>query len=370
MAGDFSGAGWRQVAASVVKRSLRLRRGQTVLIETWIHALPAAEALAREARSLGVRPTILCASEGSFLVPARDTRPEDVWALSRAEEAAAKSSDGYIFLPAGPDDLSSLDRLPPPLRRAYDRRRSEWWELLVKHAIPSVYLLAAMATAAGARRYGVNAARWQRESIRASLVPPAAIQAAARPLSQRLRRGHEIRLRHPNGTNLVLGLAGRIPVIDDGVVDQQDLSIGRVGTVVPGGYVSVALDETVASGTFLSNRPTRTRVGTYNGVRWNFEGGRLRSCSVRSGRGFLGEAFRTAGPEKDRPAILVVGLNPELHDFPYAEDQERGVVTLYIGHNDDFGGQSPGSFRRFALLRGATLSIDGHTLIRSGRTVS
>jgi len=367
VAGDLAGASWQRIAASVVSRSLGLRRDQSVLIETWSHALPAAEVVAREARRLGIRPTILYASEGSFLNGAGRSRPEDIGALSRAEVAAAKSCDGYVFLPAGPDDLARLETLPLPLRQAYNRRRRDWWELLVRYSVPSVYLLAASATPSAARRFGVNISRWTREAVRASVVPREKIQSGARSVASRFRRGRSIRISHPNGTELELALLRRQPVIDDGVVDRQDLSIGRVGTVVPGGYVSVALDEAVADGEFVSNRPTRTRSETYRGIRWTFEQGRLKSCTVESGSGFLGSAYRAAGPERDRPAILVVGLNPELHDFPFAEDQERGVVTLYIGHNDDFGGQSQGSFRRFALLRGATLSVDRRPVISSGR---
>ena len=49
------------------------------------------------------------------------------------------------------------------------------------------------------------------------------------------------------------------------------------------------------------------------------------------------------------------------------EDLEKGVVTLYIGYNDDFGGQTPGSFREYALLRGADVLVDGEPILRRGR---
>jgi len=156
-------------------------------------------------------------------------------------------------------------------------------------------------------------------------------------------------------------------VIDDGVVDQRALSTGRAGTVVPGGCVSVALDESHARGTLVGEQPNPDRRGGLKKVRWSFENGRLTEIRAASGRDFSDEAYQAAGPERDRPAILVVGLNPELHDFPFAEDQERGVVSVLVGYNDDFGGRTRGSYRQLALVRGATLLVDDRVLVQSGR---
>lgn len=78
-------------------------------------------------------------------------------------------------------------------------------------------------------------------------------------------------------------------------------------------------------------------------------------------------SYRKAGRERNRPAALGIGLNPELHDFPRVEDQELGVVAVEIGRNDDLGGRTRGSYRQFALLRGADLFVDDRQLLRAGR---
>ena len=47
---DFGGPPWHELASTVLQRSLGLRSGQSVIIETWTHTLRAAEILSVEAR--------------------------------------------------------------------------------------------------------------------------------------------------------------------------------------------------------------------------------------------------------------------------------------------------------------------------------
>jgi leucyl aminopeptidase (aminopeptidase T) len=367
--GDFDGAAWRRVAATVLKRSLGLRRGQSVIIETWSHTLRAAEILSVEARRLGIRPILLHVPEWSFFEAQKNASPLNANALAGAELAAAAACDGYILLPASLDDFRRRELLPPPHRRAYDRRRLDWNRTLVNHSVPSVHLLASTATEPAARQFGVDLRSWRRESLRASSVTPSSLRKEAKPLARRLQRSRRITITHPNGTHLKLGLVGQRPVIDDGMVDSQDLIDGRMGTTVPGGYMVVALDDRIAEGRLVSNRPSRYRRGVISGIVWTFRNGRLDHYEIEKGRKLFDDSYRRAGRERNRPALLEIGLNPEIRDFPLAEDQERGVLTLDIGHNDDFGGRTRGSFRQFALLRGGSLLVDDRPLIRSGRLV-
>jgi hypothetical protein len=135
----------------------------------------------------------------------------------------------------------------------------------------------------------------------------------------------------------------------------------------PSGVFSVGLDEGRAEGRFVGNRPSRHGRGTIDGFDWKFAGGELRAWTVRKGKSTFERRFDMAGNEKTLPAFLSIGLNPYIADAPYTEDQERGVVTLNIGFNDDFGGKTRGTFREYALLRGASVWIDDRQLLRAGR---
>ena len=362
-------ASWRRVAASVLRRSLGLHRGQTVVLDTSAHTLPVVEVFASEARRLGIRPSVMLATRSIF-DPRSSATPADQTAISPSEVASIKACDGYVFFPPSIEDRDRQDELTNEYRRALAGRQREWSQLLQRESVPSVYLLGGDATVTSARRFDVDPKTWFRESLRASLVNPARMRKSSAHVARSLTRGRRILIQHPNGTHLELGLAGRPPTVDDGMVSRQDLLDGRFGTTVPGGFLAIPLDERIAEGHFVSNRPARFRHGSISGLVWSFRDGRLERYLVKRGRSRFEKEYASAGPEKTRAAVLVIGLNPEIHDFPLAEDLEQGLVTLLIGHNDDYGGRVSGSFRQFAMIRGADLLVDERPVLSGGRFVA
>ncbi len=360
----------RRVARHVLRESLHLRRGASVLIETLPYSSSLAETIAFEAKELGLRATTVLLPSWAFSDPEHHGKATLKSEVGPIDAAGAGVSDGYIFLAPSLDDLVRRDRLPSRLRRAHHRQRQAWHRALRENNVPSVHLLLASVTPGAARRLGVRFSLWRKEAIAASLVPASQIKRRARAVASRLERGRRLTIRHPNGTRLELGLFGAPPILDDGAVDSRDLAHGRVGATVPGGFLAVPLDATVAEGRMLSNRPYRYRIGWVAGSRWTFHKGALVSHSVRKGRSFFEGSYARGGPERTKPALLTIGLNPAIRNYPFAEDLEEGVVTIHIGHNDDFGGKTRGVFRQVALLRGASMEIDGTPVLRRGRIVS
>jgi leucyl aminopeptidase (aminopeptidase T) len=363
----FDQRSWTRIASNVLRRTLGLRRGRNVIIDSWTPTLWIADIFTVEARRLGVRPLVFSTSPDAFLRSQREADAADANAISPAELAALAVCDGYIQLASGAANFTHREELPLANRRALDRRALEWNRALVRHSVPSVWLLGATVTESARNLAGVNPEAWRRENSRACSIDPRLIRDAARPLVRRLQLGRRITIVHPNGTRLGLGLLGRRPVVDDGLIDRQDLAEGRVWTTMPAGSLVVAVDERVAEGRFVSNRPSRHMRGSIRGLSWTFRKGRLVHHSVRTGRDLFERSFRRAGAERNHPSLLWIGLNPEIRDFPFAEDQERGVITVGIGHNDDFGGHAHGTYREYALIEGADLYIDDELLLRGTR---
>jgi leucyl aminopeptidase (aminopeptidase T) len=363
---DFLGDPWADVFARVLKRSLRLRQGQRVFIDTFTDTLPAAEALATEAHRQGIQPFIVSLRE-RFLEPVGVRA--NTGAASFTDLALLRRCDGYVLIPPTIEHFKHLDELTTPRRAEYQRRTLVWNREIARRAAPSVYLSAASTTALAARSYGVNFTTWRREALRASVIDSRALERGGHSLATGLRRGHRLTIKHSNGTHLVLGLVGRDPRVDDGVVKSRDLRRGRIWTSLPAGSVTVALDEGVAEGRFVANRPARHRRGTIRRLDLTFRKGRLDHFEMAKGREIFENSYRAGGRERNLPGALSIGLNREIRDFPLSEDLERGVITLYVGHNEDFGGQLPGKFRSYALLRGADLSIDGRVMIDRGKVV-
>ncbi len=362
-----NGAAARKLFAGI-RRALALRPGQSILIESWSHGVPLAEMLWLEARRAGVRPSLLLQPDGAFFASQRLSRTGNPNSISRVDLAALGGCDGYVYLP-GPEDAVRSQLLPRANRRQLDQRSEEWNRELQRLRVPSVYLLAADATETAARSYGVELPAWRSEAVEASLVPASALRARSARLVRALTSRGRVSIAHPNGTEIELNLSGYRPIVQDGTLGPAELAVGWVWTVLPAGVVTVALDGLGASGRFRANRPSRHRRGTIEGLEWEFSGGRLSRYTARRGLALFERQFRQGGPERRRLAILSVGLNPKIRELPLAEDQEDGVVSLYLGHNEEFGGRTRGKFRSHALLRGATLLVDGRPFLRSGRWV-
>jgi len=365
MPGEEGGASDARLAQLVLTRSLRLRRGQSVIIETWPHAIDLAEEFVVQARRLGIRPMVLYEGERSFYDSQRLARVADGAAISAPELAAVAATDAYVYLP-GPADPKRWAELPTARKAVINRWLETWNHALRGRGVRACYAFFAAGTEAAAREYGVDLASWRREIREGSVVDPATFRKSSRRMTARLRSGRRVTITHPNGTHIDLGLAGRIPFLEDGSVDEEDVRAGHYWTVVPGGFLTVALDERFAEGRFVANRLSRHRRGVNTGAQWTFHGGRLISYESEDNTGVFAEAFRTGGPGHDRPALLSVGLNSRIRNSPLQDDQGRGVVSLYIGANDHFGGRTRSSFVDYALLEGADVLVDGRPIVRAG----
>jgi leucyl aminopeptidase (aminopeptidase T) len=357
-----------KLITSVLTRSLRLRRGENVIIEVWSHAVPLAEEFVVQARRLGIRPMVIYEGERAFFDSQRLARTADAAAISAPELAALAAADGYVFLP-GPADQRHAAELPAARKAALDRWLATWNHVLRDRSVRACYAYFAAPTEEAARHYEVDLGTWRREAREASEVDPAVFRRGARKLAARLRAGRRVSITHPNGTDLEVGLTGRTPWVEDGVVDEDDLRAGQNWTVMPAGLAIVPLDARTAEGRFRANRPSTHRRAINSDIVWSFRSGRLVSYESVDPTGVFAESYRTAGKERERTAMLSIGLNPKIHDLPLQNDQRRGTVTLYIGRNDDFGGRTRGAFRDYALLDGADVSVDGHAIVRAGTPV-
>lgn len=206
--------------------------------------------------------------------------------------------------------------------------------------------------------------------VRATMLNPKQFVADSRRLQKALERGHTARIRHPNGTDLTLALAGRKALIDLGWVTAASRR-ARFGTMasVPDGCVYVAIDESTADGTLVSNRMSNLFGEPVRGGRWTFRGGRLVGQSYAAGAASVREAYAKGGKGRDRPGMLEVGLNPSISISPGLEEGERGAVTAFVGTNTGYGGRTRSNFIAHLTVAGAELSIDGRTVVRGGRIV-
>ena len=63
---DYPEASRRAFARNILRNTLRLRRGENLLVETWSGTLPWAESLVLEARIIGVRTLLTVEDEPTY----------------------------------------------------------------------------------------------------------------------------------------------------------------------------------------------------------------------------------------------------------------------------------------------------------------
>jgi leucyl aminopeptidase (aminopeptidase T) len=351
-----------QVARRVLQQNLAVRPGERVTIEAWPHTLPWSVALSREAFRLGAEPLILYQDEDAYWDAVEGGEAARLGTLGDHEWATLRESDVYIHL-WGPGDRLRLAKLPPATQSRLFAFNDEWYKVAQKAGVRGARLEIGRPFPSLARAYGVTEGTWRDEVIRATLVDPARLKRSAAPIVRALARGSRLRIRHRNGTDLTLGvrrktvrsLVGTIPPV-------RERGVFGILTTLPAGFVGAALDESIADGTIVANRTDYFDSGTATGATFRFAKGRLTEATFESGGERFHQPFRSGGKGRDRPGMLRIGLNPELHDTPQLEDCELGGVMVSVGGNRFAGGTNPSPFFGWAITAGASVEVDGHAV--------
>ncbi len=349
---------------------LGVRRGETVTVETWDHALPWARAFVLEARRRGGEPTLVVEDEESFF---RSLAQPGSRTVPSAPAALAQASNAYVYLP-GPEQFPRLLGLSTDeLDAVVGRHGPDWWRAARRAGLRAARVAVASATATAAARFQVDRDAWERELLRGSLIAPDRLARAAARVAHRLLRARRVRLRHPNGTDLRLELLRVPPVIEDGRVDRADRRAGRLWTQIPTGVVAAPLAPGGAEGSWESNRPTYDRFADPPialGARFTFRHGRLVEYAFDRGGAAFARSYVRGGRGRELPGALTVGVNPAISRAPEVGEVAAGTVGLILGGNRSLGGQNRSRFTYLSLLAGARVDLDGQAFLEDGAFVA
>jgi leucyl aminopeptidase (aminopeptidase T) len=358
-----------ELARTVLAKNLRVRKGESVVIETWAHGLPYVTAFVEEARRRGAEPVVLYEDERAWWSAVAHGRPATVGRISKSERAAILAADVFVYF-WGPEDRPRLDKLPAGAADRAVGSNEEWYKLGRKSGLRGCRMWVGFATDSLAASLGVDGPRWRSQLAGAGLADAGRMAAVGSRVATSLDSGTTVRIRHANGTDLTLGLAGRTSRVEAGLVD-KNARLRPTGFLAnsPAGTVQVALDETSAEGTLVSNQ-SYVQPGSKAGVgRWEFSGGRIVSFQYEDedGAKAIDRQFRGAGDGKDQPGFLSIGLNPKGRRIPMYEEIESGMFLLGIGGNTFLGGRNKVPFQLYSLTRGADVEVDGVPVVRAGR---
>ena len=358
-----------QLAHRVLAENLRVRKGESVLIESWTHSLPYARAFVSEARRLGARPTVLYEDEEAYwdAVSSKNYAP---WAsLSNAERSAVENADVYVYF-WGPADRPRLERLPASAQEKVTAYNDEWYKIAGKAGLRGVRMGLGMASDQNAKTFGLEGPSWREQVLRAGSVDAKMLLTKGRKIAKSLEGGDELRIQHANGTDLRVKLGKVHTRVDAGLVDPAAMKrpFGMM-TNSPSGQVFAAIDGGRAEGTVVSNRGVYLNNVLFDGIKWTLSDGHLTARSIGAGRATFEKAFAKAPKGKDVLGLVSIGLNPAGKGLFPTEDCEEGAALLGIGNNGFVGGQIRIPFQGYAMVGDTDIEVDGTPIVRSGRVL-
>ncbi|MCI4347056.1 MAG: aminopeptidase [Thermoplasmata archaeon] len=363
-----NGSGPEALARVLLGSSLGVKRGENVIIETWSHTLPYATACVTEARRRGASPLLLLEDEAAFWRSLETVPKAQMGRVGAHEWAAMSKAQAYVFFP-GPADRARWRALPGrEIRQAIAYNR-EWYRRAKAGHLRGVRSMLGYASDEAATTWHVDGPTWREQLVRGSTqADPATIKRDVARVSAKLRKGHEVRIMAPNGTDFSLHLRGRTPIGDDGITDATDVKSGNNMAIQPPGFVAVAVDEKSASGIAVANRPSFLTAGRVDGGQWEFEHGQVVHASFTDGGETFDKTSQEATPGWNRAGFISVGVNPALDPgTPQVEDQEAGAVAVGIGGNAGYGGSNQNPFLAWLIIGDATVALDGKPLVDRGK---
>jgi leucyl aminopeptidase (aminopeptidase T) len=358
-----------QLATTLITANAGVQADDIVLITGTAEDLQLLEDLAVQARRIGAHPLIVVQSDRLQRRMFVDVPAELDTQSPRLALELARIVDVQINVPTGNDPGLLAD---VPAERfaavgktfeavdAAEREHGRRYIELSNETYPTDW----RAEQFGLTREELSDLFWS-----AVQVEPAQLHSAGEAIRSRLEKGKTLRITHPNGTDLEVGIGGRTAYVSDGVIDEADLAKGPAGRSVwlPAGEVYVtpvpgtARGKVVVDHSFIEGQEVRD-------LTLEFQDGRVTSMTAASGLDRLKALYDAADDAKAEFAVVDIGLNPSLAT---TEGRVRtwtpaGMVTIGIGNNTWAGGDNSVNFAWNGHLAGATVTIDGETVVEDG----
>jgi aminopeptidase len=360
----------RAIATMIASRGAVVQVGDLVRIGGSVQDVPFMERIAVAVAAAGGHPLVTVFSSETLQswyeqVPAQYDTMRDEWLWRFAQSADVEIRVGALE-PAG---YVGID---PARLDAWDHANAGIGALRRERDVRVVYVGNGPLNPSDwrARMLGVERSELDRVFYQGLMADPARLVAAGAPLREILLGASSVRVRHPNGTDITVGIAaGTRVVLSDGTTMPPPRASGTEGelniTWLPAGEVTLGLDPECADGrldlerVFLDGQVLGPLTLAYSK-------GRLVSTESDTDISGLQEYLQSALPLSERLTGLKFGLNPPVTDTHVLPFMGAGMVSLSTGRNVELGGDIALPFLIFLTLAGTTVEVDGRVVVEDG----
>jgi leucyl aminopeptidase (aminopeptidase T) len=343
----------QKVARKVVSETLHLKKGDSVTVETWNNGFPLASKVVIEARKIGAHPIMIFEDEDTYVEGVRNMPKGSLGKMGKHEYELLTATDAYFFIPN--EVLEGYTRrLSPDVVGKSTDYGSSWYEAAEKAKIRGARMSFGFAGKELGKILGKGVDKIVTEQLKATLVDYKAIQRTGKRLESELGAGTAGLLTSP-GSELKFQFESGAARIEDGVVDEEDISNGyNMAYMPPGMLVKHVNPDSVTGKVKLS--PTLTWRGVIDGAVLEFEKGRLVgwNSDKKGSKEKLDSMISEQAESERRMDELTIGLNPSLH---YGYGQDRFVAGSLGISGLEFTG----------IVRSGTLRANQTVLIDEGK---
>jgi len=365
---------YTELVHQIVSVCLNVKVGENVWVQSWDHTIDLASEVAFACRQLGAHPFITFATEDYWMRSLIETPKRLLETLPSNQAAALERTDAFVFM-LGPRNPIDWDRIPQEKRELanvwyFDSNKylESWCKIAEEHSVRMLGIEYCLATEEWAQAWGLEHDQWRRVMLAGCLANQREITKKALKVASAIRTGRKVQVQTQFGTNLKFELAEREPIVGDSIVSKNNAKKGAV-KFLPSGFVEVATDEDSAYGTVVYDSPILVRgAKRIRGLTLLFERGKIVKYSAQYGIDAFENYIKSGQGDIDRFGFFGLGLNPGIRHGFTQDDKALGGVTIGIGGNKDKGGRNRtlGNRHWWASMAGATVKIDGKTVLKNG----
>lgn len=361
-----------QLAQRLVTQSAAVKEGDLVMITGRPHDAELLENIAVQVRKVGGFPMIEYSSDRLakrlfFDVPDKYDSQVSGWGRQLADSADVVISLGNnltedLFEGADPKRLAARAKAGESIGQA-----------MMKNNVRSVEIGNNLyPTGWRATRLGMAEDELGRMFWNAVNMDYTDLQARGAQVKAALAAGNEVRITHPNGTDLKLQIKGRPVLVSDGAISADDIKAGgaAVAVYLPAGEVYTTPVSGTAEGKLVDSR-SFYRGQQIDNLTLTVAGGKVTAISG-SGPGYAGfkaEYDAVTDPRKDLFGYVDLGINANVQ-LPATSQVGNwvpaGTVTLGTGSNVWAGGDNSVPYGINVFLPGSTVTLDGKPIVEGG----
>jgi aminopeptidase len=366
---DVAAAIDHRAIATSIARNAAIQEGELVWIYGGSSDVEFMEMLAVAVAALGGQPLVSLFSDVTMRdwyrdVPERFDTMRDDWRWQIYQNA------DVVFLLSRIDPATYAGIAPGRLR-AYGVGNPGLWDVLRERGVRIVWIGNRVHPSEwSARMFGIEQSELESIYWKGMAADRDRLAFLGDRFREILRGASTLRVQHPNGTDITVGVAGQRILVTDGSFSptrgEPDPSTGLYETWLPGGEVTLGVDPESAEGRLVLERffLDGHDIGP---ATLTFSGGRLLAVESESDVSRLRELTQSALPMSERLTGLKFGTNPDITDERILPWMGAGMASLTMGSNLVLGGDIDLPYGPvFLTLAGSTIHVDDRVVVEGG----